>query len=68
MPYDGRVSLGGTHLLDETGKYNIAHVQYLPNADIRLVTLAYRLQGFIVRRAIRTYRVLPISQDPMFRL
>ncbi|MGI6643462.1 MAG: molybdopterin biosynthesis protein [Bacillota bacterium] len=44
--------LAGTHLLDETtGKYNIAHVQkYLPNADIRLVTLAYRLQGFIVQK------------------
>jgi putative molybdopterin biosynthesis protein len=47
---DGRSHLGGTHLLDpETGEYNVTWVQrYLPDAAVRLVTLAHRDQGLLV--------------------
>ncbi len=43
--------MAGTHLLDEeSGEYNIPFVKkYLPGMDVRLVTLAYRSQGFMVR-------------------
>jgi putative molybdopterin biosynthesis protein len=48
---DGRSHLGGTHLLDpETGEYNVAYLrQYAPDLPVRLVTLAHREQGLIVR-------------------
>jgi putative molybdopterin biosynthesis protein len=48
---DGRSHLGGTHLLDpETGEYNLSYLrQYLPGLPVRLVTLAHREQGLIVR-------------------
>ncbi len=47
----GQCHLGGTHLLDpETGEYNVSYLQqYLPEVPVRLVTLALRQQGFIVR-------------------
>jgi putative molybdopterin biosynthesis protein len=47
----GQCHLGGTHLLDpETGDYNISYLkQYLPDVPVRLVTLARRQQGLIVR-------------------
>jgi putative molybdopterin biosynthesis protein len=47
----GQCHLGGTHLLDpETGEYNIAYLkQYLPAVPVRLMTLALRQQGLIVR-------------------
>jgi putative molybdopterin biosynthesis protein len=57
---DGRSHLGGTHLLDpETGEYNVADVKrYLPDRPVRLVTLAHREQGLLVRpgnpRSIRS--------------
>ncbi len=43
--------LAGTHLLDEsTGEYNIPFIQkYLPDAQVYLVTLVYRQQGFMVQ-------------------
>ncbi len=43
--------VAGTHLLDEsTGDYNVSYIEkYLPNMEIRLVTLVYRIQGFMVQ-------------------
>lgn len=48
---EGRAHLGGTHLLDpETGEYNVADVRRaLPSVPVRLVTLAHREQGLILR-------------------
>jgi putative molybdopterin biosynthesis protein len=48
---DGRSHLGGTHLLDpETGEYNVSYVaRYLPDLPVRLVTLAHREQGLMLR-------------------
>lgn len=48
---DGRSHLGGTHLLDpETGGYNVPYLnKYLPELPVRLITLAHREQGLIVR-------------------
>ena len=42
--------LAGTHLLDESsGEYNIPFIEkYLEGMDVRLVTLSYRQQGFMV--------------------
>lgn len=49
---DGRSHLGGTHLLDpETGEYNVSYLaRYLPERSIKLVTLAHREQGLLVKR------------------
>ena len=49
---DGRCHLGGTHLLDpETGEYNVSYVRrHLRGLPVRLLTLAFREQGFMVRR------------------
>lgn len=46
----GEAHLAGTHLLDEeTGEYNVSYVRkLLPGANIALVNLVYRTQGFIV--------------------
>lgn len=48
---DGRSHLGGSHLLDpETGDYNVPYLErYLPDLPVRLVTLAHREQGLLVR-------------------
>jgi putative molybdopterin biosynthesis protein len=48
----GTAHLAGSHLLDPaTGEYNVSYVrQVLPGADITLVTLAHRWQGFMVAR------------------
>jgi putative molybdopterin biosynthesis protein len=48
---DGRSHLGGTHLLDpETGEYNVSYVaRHLPGVPVKLVTLAHREQGLMVR-------------------
>ena len=47
----GEAHVAGTHLLDEeTGEYNVSYVRkYLDGHDIRLITLVYRMQGFMVR-------------------
>lgn len=49
---DGRSHLGGTHLLDpDTGEYNVPYLaRHLPKLPVRLVTLAHREQGLMVRR------------------
>ncbi|GAB6137758.1 molybdopterin biosynthesis protein [Halanaerobaculum tunisiense] len=43
--------LAGTHLLDpETGNYNHSYLEkYLPNREVKLVNLAYRKQGLMVK-------------------
>jgi len=48
---DGRSHLGGTHLLDpQSGEYNVSYLErYLPELPVRLITLAHREQGLIVR-------------------
>jgi len=44
--------IAGSHLLDpEDGSYNTSYIRkYLPARDIRIVTLVYREQGFIVAK------------------
>ncbi len=57
----GHCHLGGTHLLDpDTGEYNVPYLRrYLPSTPARLVTLAMRQQGLIVKKgnpkSIRTF-------------
>jgi molybdenum cofactor synthesis domain-containing protein len=48
---DGRCHLGGTHLLDpDSGEYNVSYIQrHLPDVPVRLVTLARRQQGLMVK-------------------
>ena len=48
---DGLCHLAGTHLLDEaTGDYNLSWVaRLLPGRPVRLLTLAWRRQGLMVR-------------------
>jgi len=47
---DGMCHLAGSHLLDpEDGSYNASYLRrYLPDRDIRMLTLVHREQGFIV--------------------
>lgn len=47
----GRCHLGGTHLLDpDTGDYNVSYLQrFLKDIPVRLVTLAMRQQGLMVK-------------------
>ena len=57
---DGMCHLAGSHLLDPAdGSYNASYLRrYLPDRDIRMLTLVHREQGFIVPkgnpRGIRT--------------
>lgn len=46
----GMCHLAGSHLLDpKDGTYNTSYIRkYLPNRDIRILTLVHRQQGFIV--------------------
>ncbi|MDY6826412.1 MAG: molybdopterin biosynthesis protein [Bacillota bacterium] len=46
----GRAHLAGVHLFDpETGEYNIPYIKkYLPDGQVRLINLVYRMQGWIV--------------------
>lgn len=48
----GEAHMAGTHLLDpETGEYNISYIRrFVPDVPIKLVTLAGREQGLVVRR------------------
>lgn len=47
----GQTHLAGSHLLDpETGDYNFSYIQrYLPDVPVRVVQLAKRTQGLLVR-------------------
>ena len=49
---DGMCHLAGSHLLDPVdGSYNASYLRrYLPERDIRMLTLVHREQGFIVPR------------------
>lgn len=49
---EGRCHVAGTHLLDPgTGEYNVSYVkEHLGRVPVRLVTLAHREQGLMVRR------------------
>ena len=49
---DGMCHLAGSHLLDPAdGSYNASYLRrYLPDRDIRMLTLVHREQGFIVPR------------------
>ena len=45
----GLCQISGSHLLDETGEYNIPFVRHLfPDRDVEVVTLAYRTQGIML--------------------
>ena len=45
----GLCQISGSHLLDETGEYNIPFVRHLfPDRDVEIVTLAYRTQGLML--------------------
>jgi len=45
----GLCQLSGSHLLDESGEYNIPFVRHLfPDRDVEIVTLAYRTQGLML--------------------
>jgi putative molybdopterin biosynthesis protein len=48
----GEAHLAGAHLLDPTtGEYNVAYIRrYMPGIAVRLVALAGREQGLVVRR------------------
>lgn len=45
----GLCQISGSHLLDESGEYNIPFIRHLfPDRDVEIVTLAYRTQGLIL--------------------
>jgi putative molybdopterin biosynthesis protein len=48
----GEAHMAGTHLLDpENGEYNISYIRrFIPDVPVKLVTLAGREQGLVVRR------------------
>ncbi|MCB9144540.1 MAG: molybdopterin biosynthesis protein [Anaerolineales bacterium] len=48
----GEAHMAGTHLLDpETGEYNLSYIRrFIPDVPVKLVTLAGREQGLVVRR------------------
>ena len=54
----GIAHFAGAHLLDpQTGDYNHSCLrQYVPDVPVTLITLVYRWQGFMVRRAIQRDR------------
>jgi putative molybdopterin biosynthesis protein len=46
----GLCQFSGSHILDENGEYNASTVRHLfPDREVEMVTLAYRIQGLIVR-------------------
>ena len=46
----GLCQFSGSHILDEDGQYNASTVHHLfPDRAVKLVTLAYRTQGLMVR-------------------
>jgi putative molybdopterin biosynthesis protein len=45
----GLCQISGSHLLDETGEYNIPFVRHLfPDRNVEMITLAYRTQGLML--------------------
>jgi putative molybdopterin biosynthesis protein len=59
--------LAGSHLLDpETGEYNISYIRrYMPGIPVRVIALAGRAQGLIVRKGNpKGIRDLSALEDP----
>jgi putative molybdopterin biosynthesis protein len=48
----GEAHLAGSHLFDpQTGEFNISYIrQYMPGIPVKVVALAYREQGLLVKR------------------
>ena len=47
----GLCQISGSHLLDETGEYNVPFVRhFFPDRAVEIVTLAYRTQGLMFRQ------------------
>lgn len=45
----GLCQISGSHLLDETGEYNLPFVRHLfPDREVKVVTFAYRTQGLML--------------------
>ena len=45
----GLCHISGSHLLDESGEYNLPFIRHLfPDRDVHIITLAHRMQGLIV--------------------
>jgi len=45
----GLCQISGSHLLDESGEYNIPFIQHLfPDREVEIVTLAHRTQGLML--------------------
>ena len=45
----GLCQVSGSHLLDESGEYNIPFVRHLfPDREVEIITLAYRTQGLML--------------------
>jgi len=45
----GLCQISGSHLLDESGEYNVPFVRHLfPDRDVEIITLAYRTQGLML--------------------
>ncbi len=45
----GLCQISGTHLLDESGEFNVPFIRHLfPDREVEIVTLAYRTQGLMV--------------------
>ncbi|RLG12178.1 molybdopterin biosynthesis protein [Candidatus Pacearchaeota archaeon] len=67
----GEAHIAGTHLLDEnTGEYNIPFIKkLLPEKEIVLINLVYRIQGLIVKKGnpknIKSFKDL-IRKDVIF--
>ena len=67
----GEAHIAGTHLLDEnTGEYNIPFIKkLLPEKEIVLINLVYRIQGLIVKKGnpknIKSFKDL-IREDVIF--
>lgn len=67
----GEAHIAGTHLLDEeSGEYNAPYLKrFLPDCPVVLINLAYRQQGFVVKKGnpkgIRTFHDL-VRDDVVF--
>lgn len=67
----GEAHIAGTHLLDEeSGEYNAPYLKrFLPDCPVILINLAYRQQGFVVKKGnpkgIRTFHDL-VRDDVVF--
>ena len=57
----GLCHISGAHLLDESGEYNTPYIRrFFPDRDIRVITLAERIQGLMFR-AVNPKKIKSIS-------